>query len=110
MIKENLTDWTGIRNTDPKAIPITFALPANGRRIVHVTNARIRQAVVSGYFQVADVVEPHSEHACKRRIQVECFWYGKKPKVCWMNLTVDGGVTDAKDYRGEVISNIGRNN
>lgn len=107
MVKREITDWAGIRNTDPKAVPIDHKAPAKGRRIIHVSNAQIRDAVVTGYFQVADVAEPHSEYAGKQRIQVECLWYGKKPKTCWMNLTVDGGYKDVANYAGEVISNMG---
>jgi hypothetical protein len=103
-----ITDWTGIPGQNAKAIKIGHKNPSVGRRVIHVTNARIRNAVVTGHFQVADVLKPNNTFAGKQRIQVECLWYGKKPPTSWMNLTIDAaGCVDVPNFAGEVISNIG---
>ena len=108
MVEKNLTDWSHTPNTDKKAVPIAWRKHDVGARVVFVTKGKIRQATVSGFFQVANVNNPESTYAGKQRIQVVCYWYGKKPSTCWMNLTIDGVCTDVRDYSGDVISNIGR--
>ena len=108
MISIDVTNWTGIPSTNSKAVQIAHAVPTKGRRIIKVTNGSIRDAVVSGYFQVADVLKSEGTYNGKQRIEVECFWYGKKPPSSWMHLTINGnGCEDVTDYIGEVISNIG---
>lgn len=109
MAAKDRTDWTDVPDTDKHAVPIDWKAARNGGRCILVTNGRIRRAMVSGYFQVAEVLKPASTYAGRQRIQVECYWYGKKPKTTWMNLTVeDGGCKDVKHYTGAVICDIGR--
>ena len=110
MTSKDAANWAGIRLTDKNAVPIGWAALPIGARCVFVTKGSIRGAVVSGYFQVADVLNPNSTRAGRQRIQVVCHWYGKKPKTTWMNLTVSkSGCEDMKNYSGDVICNIGRN-
>ena len=110
MANIDTTDWTSIRPTDKNVVPIGCNALRKCASCILVTKGNIRDAVVSGYFQVAYVPNPNSTSAGKQRKQVICYLYGKKPKTTWMNLTVSkGGCADVKNYTGEVISNIGRN-
>ena len=108
MNTENVTDWTGIPNTDGKAEPIANSDVPTGRLVIKVENAEIRDAVVSGYFLVVQKDNPRSNYDEDWRIEVECLWFGKKPKTSWMHLTVNNGFEYIRDYKGKVISNIGR--
>lgn len=108
MSRNDRTNWAGVRTLDERAVAIGWKTAITGRRCIQVTNARIRGAVVSGYFQVADVLKPESTFGDRQRIEVECYWYGKKPKTTWMNLTINGGCKDVKNYTGDVIADIGR--
>ena len=108
MDTKNLTDWSRTPHTDKKAVPIAWKKHDIDSRVISVAKGRIRGATVSGFFQVADVLNPNSTYAGKQRIQVICYWHGKKPSTCWMNLTVDFGYTDVPNHIGEVIVNIGR--
>jgi hypothetical protein len=107
MTTEDILDWTGIANTDAKAEPIAYSEVPAGRLVVKVTDAEIRDAVVSGYFLVVQKDNPRSYKEGNWRIEVECLWYGKKPKTSWMHLTVNNGFEFLNNYEGEVISNIG---
>lgn len=108
MITEDMLDWTGIPYTDPKAEAIDHRVVPAGRRVIKVTNGSIRGATVSGYFLVVQGDNPTTTYNEKERIEVECLWYGKKPKTTWMHLTVNNGFEYVKGYDGKVISNIGR--
>ena len=108
MNAENITDWTGIANTDAKAEPIAYSEVPAGRLVVKVTDAEIRDAVVSGHFLVVQKDNPRSYKEGNWRIEVECYWFEKKPKTSWMHLTVNNGFEYVKNYKSEVIHNIGR--
>ena len=107
---ENDRDWTGIRPTDPHAVPIEHCKVRKGTPVIQVKNARIRQVEVSGYFELANPEKHFHQHDGKLRAEVKCYWYGKRPASgkCWMNLTIIGTPTVRTDYDGEVIVNIGK--
>ena len=107
---ENDRDWTGIRPTDPHAVPIEHCKVRKGTPVIQVHHARIRQAEVSGYFELANGEASFNTFAGKRRAEVKCYWYGKRPASgkCWMNLTLADNPTVHTEYEGEVIVNIGR--
>jgi len=107
MTTEDILDWTGIPHTDNKAEPTAWHDVALGQLVIKVTNAEIRGASISGYLLVAKTPTPRSTFNEDWRIEVECLWYGKKPKTSWMHLTVNNGFEFLNDYEGEVISNIG---
>ena len=108
MKTEDILDWSDIPDTDKKAEPVAWHDVAEGQLVVKVTNAEIRKAIVSGYFLVVQGDNPTSTYNEKQRIEVECLWYGKKPKTTWMHLTVNNGFEYVQGYDGKVISNIGR--
>ena len=108
MITENMLDWSYVPDTDKKAEPVAWHDVAVGQLVIKVTNAEIRKAVVSGCFLVVQKDNPRSYKDGNWRIEVECLWYGKKPKTTWMHLTVNNGFEYVQGYDGKVISNIGR--
>ena len=108
MITENMLDWTVVPHTDRKATAIAHSVVPAGRRVIKVTNGSIRGSTLSGYFLVVQGDNPTSTYNEKQRIEVECLWYGKKPKTTWMHLTVNNGFEYVQGYDGKVISNIGR--
>ena len=64
--------------------------------------------LVSGHFLVVQKDNPRSYKEGNWRIEVECYWFEKKPKTSWMHLTVNNGFEYVKNYKSEVIHNIGR--
>jgi hypothetical protein len=55
--------------------------------VVKLSKAFIRGSEVSGAFLLADGAEVRS-YAGRQRIEVQCLWFGKKPKTTWMNITL----------------------
>lgn len=104
------TDWDGVPHTDPHAVVTRKVRVKRGTPVIHVTNARIRNATVCGYFQIANPAKPFNQFGGKMRAEVSCFWYGKRPKSgrCWMNITLNGPTAVITDYDGDVIADIGR--
>jgi hypothetical protein len=102
------TDWTGIRHTDPRATVIRRESVKMGTPVIKVTNASIRNATVSGYFELAKGADSYNTFNGKRRAEVKCYWYGKRPTRCWMNITLADNPVLEKNYSGEVIVDIGR--
>lgn len=110
MLKKYNTDWTGIRLTDPKATVIEWGPATPGARCIYVPKATIRLAVIEGgVFQLDDKIEePIRMLRGKRCAVVRCLWYGRKPLVTWMHLTLLSGYEKRNNYRGDVVTNIGR--
>lgn len=109
MLKKYNTDWTGIRRTDPKATVIEWEAATPGARHIYVPKATIRLAVIEGgVFRLDDVAEPISILRDKECAVVQCLWYGRKPLMTWMHLTLLSGYEERKNYRGDVVTNIGR--
>ena len=102
------TDWSDIRDTDRLARPILRATVTKSH-VIHVSKAGIRGAVIeNAYFQIADVAEPYSLRGKQLRVEVQCLWFGRKPKVTWMHLSLLGPSREIFDYTGQVVRNIGR--
>ncbi len=109
MLKKYNTDWTGIRLTDPKATVIEWGPATPGARCIYVPKATIRRAVVEGgVFQLDDIENPIRILRGKQRAVVRCLWYGRKPLVTWMHLTLLSKYEERKNYRGKVVTNIAR--
>ena len=97
-------DWTGVPILSKTAKEKQYTSVKNAR-VVFLKKATIRQAVVSGYFKLADgaVVKPY---AGKQRIEVECLWFGRKPPSTWMNITLLSKPEFKDNYTGEVVWDI----
>ena len=100
------TDWTGIRTGDPLA-EVIESKPVEGKRVVHLAKATIREAIVSGVFELAEGAKVKT-YAGRRRIEVKCLWYGRKPSTTWMNLTILSPAKIQDGYSGSVNWNIAR--
>ena len=99
----------GAPNTDPKAKPNKWEIASSGRRVIEVQNATYRTAVFSGFFLVANSADPYGPlNDGHDTIEVECHWYGWKPKTRWIRITLTSKEIDIVNYSNqEVIKNIG---
>jgi hypothetical protein len=104
MTKSYSTDWTGVPMLSKKASPKLYS-KARDARVVFLMKATIRNAVVSGYFKLAEGAEV-KPYAGKQRIEVECLWFGRKPPSTWMNITLLSKPQFNYHYSGEVVWDI----
>ena len=98
------TDWTGVPMLSTTATTKEHVHVRN-TRVVFFKKATIRNAVVSGYFKLAEDAEIKS-YADKRRIEVECLWFGRKPPTTWMNITMLSKPEFIDNYTGDVVWDI----
>jgi len=98
------TDWTGVPMTYETASPKKHISVRNAR-VVFLKNATIRKATVSGYFKLADGADVKT-YAGKQRIEVECLWFGRKPRTTWMNITLLSKPIFNSHYTGEIVWDI----
>ncbi len=99
------TDWTGIKVVDRKARP-RFASVSDAH-VVYVERGSIRGAEFAyAHFVVAGAALKHSRHGAKTRVEVQCLWHGRKPKVTWMNVTCGTPPVEKVGYTGEVITDF----
>ena len=97
-------------HTDRKAKAIKWEPAAANRKIIEVIGARYRNAVLNGMFLVADSHDAYgtSKDGFKT-IEVECRWYGWRPKSRWIRLTLTSQETEIANSGNEiVIKDIGR--
>jgi len=98
------TDWTGVPMTYPYATVRELKQVSNAS-VVKLSKAFIRGSEVSGTFLLADGAEVRS-YAGRQRIEVQCLWFGKKPKTTWMNITLLCAPKFDSSYSGEVAWDI----
>ena len=98
--------WQGARNTNDKA-EINETRKVKGKLAVKVAKAYIREAKVSGVFEVANTEMPFRIKKSKLTVEVICLWYGKKPKTTWTHLTLGKKYELIASHTGEVVANIG---
>lgn len=106
MAKQPRTDWDNIPHKTPNARIVEHKDIKNAR-VIHITEATIRNCEVSGTFLLAPGAEMKS-YAGRQRIEVQCLWFGRKPHTTWMHITVLGSVRYENNFTGEVIWDIGR--
>lgn len=99
------TDWTGIRNSDAKA-KIKDYRKVLDVLAIQVENASIREAEVTGLFELANTTQPFDVKDGELRVEVKCLWYERKPKTTWMHLTLSKNWALITNYSGEVANNI----
>ncbi len=104
------TPENGAPNTDALAKPIKWELAPSNRKVIEVKDAHYRNAVISGNFLVAQSENAYGTNKDGHKtIEVECYWYGWKPKTRWMRLTIINQEIEIADYSNlEVIKNIGK--
>jgi hypothetical protein len=100
----------GAPNTDADAKPIKWELAPNNRKVIEVKDANYRNAVLSGKFLVAQSANAYGTNKDGHKtIEVECYWYGWKPKTRWMRLTIINQEIEITDYSNlDVIKDIGK--
>jgi hypothetical protein len=89
------------------------AKPQRTRKVVDVmalcvSNGSIRDAFVSGWFEIADVERPFTYEKGFLTVQVKCHWYGLKPAggTDWMHLKISNTYQFVRRFSGDVIDNI----
>lgn len=98
------TDWTNVPQQSKKATVRRTRLVENAS-VVHVGQAFIRGSTVSGCFKLAKGADIKA-HKDKKRIEVECLWFGCKPKTTWMHITLLREVHFFYGYSGKVAFDI----
>lgn len=102
--------WPNRIHTDPLAVPIAWRLVRIGTPVIHVQNAMIRGATVTGSFELAygdsDASFPEDDDV--QKAEVMCYWHGRKLVRRWMRITIQNRLPVDWNYEGPVIINIGR--
>ena len=106
VVKKN-AHWEGAPNTNAKA-GISDTRKVKGKLSIEVTKAHIRNAKVSGVFEVADTTMPFRIKKGELTVEVICLWHGKKPKTTWTHLTLGKKYELIPSHTGEVVANIGK--
>jgi hypothetical protein len=99
--------WSDVTDTNPHAT-------VQGHRSVidvmalYVGKANTREAVVSGWFEVADVESPFTYEKGSLTAQVKCHWYGLRPKAekDWMHLRITNKYQFVRRFSGDVVDNV----
>lgn len=104
MVTKISTDWEGVPSLSTRA-SVKEKKEVKNARVVYLSKASIRNAVVSGYFKVAEGAEVKT-FGGKRRIEVECLWFGCKPPSTWMHLTISCTPKFETSFSGAVAWNI----
>ena len=107
MAVKKSTHWDGAPNTNTKAA-INEIRKVKGKLAIEVTKAYIREAMVSGVFEIADTQMPFRIKKGKLTVEVICLWHGKKPKTTWTHLTLGKKYELIPSHTGEVVANIGK--
>lgn len=107
---KTLTDWDGIPHTNPNAKPTNWTPAPHGRYVVWVREATIRNAIIHNeYFLLVENYKVQQRSNGTERLEVECLWYGRRPKVTWMNITVQPDSYEIQASDGvHVVTNIGK--
>jgi len=97
--------WKGAPNTNSKAV-ISKLRKIKGKLAIEVTKAQIRNAQVSGVFELANSEMPFRIKKGELTVEVVCLWHGKKPKTTWTHLTLGKKYELIPSHTGEVVANI----
>lgn len=108
--KESERPWPARIHTDPKAVPIAWRQVKEGTPVIHVKDAFIRGAFVSGSFELAygDSDESFPIEEGEQKAEVMSYWHGRKLVTRWMQITLKERVPVDWNYKGQVIIDIGR--
>ena len=100
----------GAPHTDAEAKPIKWELAPSNRKVIEVKDALYRNAALSGKFLVSQSANAYGTNKDGHKtIEVECYWYGWKPKTRWMRLTIINQESEITDYSNlDVIKDIGK--
>ena len=109
MITDEENPNNGAPHTDAEAKPNKWTLAPINRKVIEVKDAHYRNAVLNGKFLVAESLNAYGTNKDGHKtIEVECYWYGWKPKKRWIRITHTSKEIDVVNYSNqEVIKNIG---
>ena len=99
--------WAGAPNTSTKAT-ISKLRKIKGKLAIEATNAHIRNAKVTGIFEVANVEMPFRIKKGELTVEIVCLWHDKKPKTTWTHLILGRKYELIPNYTGEVVANIAK--
>ena len=103
------SDWSNVPHTDSKAQPVLWQVAPKGRYVVYVEKASIRNAVMENeWFLLAENAMPKKTDSGEDEIEVECYWYGCKPKTTWMHLATNKDFCRKEAHGERVVLNIQR--
>lgn len=105
MAAKSNAHWKGAPNTNHKAA-INKLRKIKGGLTIEVTKARIRNAEVTGIFELANSKMPFRIKKGELTAEVICLWHKKKPKTTWTHLTLGKKYELIHNYTGEVVANI----
>lgn len=100
------TDWRDIPR-QAKTASIKRKRFVDNAAVIQLDKGFIRGSTVGGFFKLAEGADVKT-YAGKRRIEVECLWFGRKPRYSWMNLTLLSDPNFLYGYSGEVALDIRR--
>jgi hypothetical protein len=100
------TNWDQTPTTC-KTAKVVRHKPVRNARVVYLAKAFIRGSTVSGHFKLAEGATVKT-YAGKRRIEVECLWFGCKPPTTWMNITILSNPVFKDRYGEDVVWNIAK--
>ncbi len=102
---EKSKTWDDIPHTNPKAT-VKAHREAVDVLAICVEKASVREATVSGWFEVADSPNPFTYERGSLTVEVKCHWYGLKPEKEWMHLRISNKYQLIRRFSGDVMDNI----
>ena len=97
--------WGNIPHTDAKATVKSYRKAVDVLAIC-VDKATVREAIVSGWFEVADSPNPFTLERGSMTVEVKCHWYGLKPEKEWTHLRISNKYQLLRRFSGDVANNI----
>ena len=98
-------NWASVPHTNSKA-----TVKAHRRVVdvlaISVEKASVREASVSGWFEVADSPNPFTFNKGTLLVEVKCHRYGLKPDTEWMHLRISNKYQLTRRFSGNVVDNI----
>jgi hypothetical protein len=75
-----------------------------------VTKAAIRNATIRNEcFLLVEDYKIQQRNNGTERLEVECYWFGKRPQTTWMNITVLHGDYEIQASEGtDIVVDIGK--
>ena len=90
-----------------KTAKVVNRITVRNARVVYLAKAFIRGSTVGGHFKLAEGATVKT-YGGKRRIEVECLWFGCKPPSTWMNISILSNPVFKDRYGEEVVWNIAK--
>ena len=99
------TNWGGVPTTNSNATIKSFRRCV-GVLAIRVKSASIRNAEVTGVFELADTPQPFGVFNGVLRAEVKCTWFDRNPPTSWTHIQLLDSWELIRNYSGEVADNI----